>query len=118
PAGATNIRMQYTADNLAEVYLNGKEVARSTEWTALHKIDLSSHARPGKENAIAVRVTNTGSSANSAGLILTILADIDGKPAFTLITDQTWQSSRAPEDSAWPESLLKESTETAKWEGV
>jgi len=71
-----------TCDNEFTLFVNGRRVIESKNWTAPAKFDLAKHLRKGR-NVIAVQATNT--AAGAAGFILrSKLGD------SWLLTDDTW----------------------------
>ena len=71
-----------TCDNKFTLFVNGRRVIESKDWTAPAKFDLAKHLRKGR-NVIAVQATNI--AAGAAGFILrSKLGD------SWLLTDDTW----------------------------
>ena len=71
-----------TCDNEFTLFVNGRRVIESKDWTAPAKFDLAKHLRKGR-NVIAVQATNI--AAGAAGFILrSKLGD------SWLLTDDTW----------------------------
>src|SRR5262249_11582133 len=59
-----------TADNEFELFINGKEVAKGTDWRQLQMHDITDVLQPGR-NTIAIRVKNN--DAGAAGLAARVI---------------------------------------------
>src|SRR5690606_625992 len=55
-------------------------------------------------------------TANSAGFIAALRIPTKSGEDFLLVTDDTWECSRAPEGPGWNAEWLSSATEPAKWE--
>jgi len=83
-----------TADNLYEVYLNGKFVGQSShnpnEWNKAKRFDIANLLNAG-DNTVAIEAANT--APGPAGLLMKLVARLaDGQEAV-LVTDSTWKCS-------------------------
>lgn len=103
----------FTADNSFELFLNGKSVGKSDNWSAPVKLDVTDSLAAGK-NIVAVKAANGGSGPNPAGAIGEIvLVAADGKPAAMLSTDDSWQVSDS-EVAGW----LKSDFDASSWKAA
>ena len=75
-----------TADNELELYVNGKQVAKSDEWGQPVVIDVTSVLEIGN-NVIAARAANTGSAA---GFIAKLTLDYGRGDPDVIVTDTSW----------------------------
>ena len=82
-----------TADNQFVLWFNGKQVGNGSQWQDLHKIDLSSHIKNGK-NIIAIEAENIGNEPNPAGLIGTLHLQFSDGDEITLNTNPEWRVSK------------------------
>src|SRR5580700_4772578 len=73
----TRAKLTGTCDNEMIVFLNGKEVLRSDDWSHPVAAEVSGNLQVGK-NVIAVRAKNDESSA--AGLLLKLEIEAKGQP--------------------------------------
>lgn len=82
-----------TCDNSFELWINGKSVAKSDNWTAPVQIEVTESLVAGI-NVVALKAANGGSGPNAAGMIGEIVVfSGDGKPVATLSTDDSWRVS-------------------------
>jgi putative heme-binding domain-containing protein len=79
-----------TADEHAEIYLNGTRAAGANGFTNAATLDVTSFIRSGT-NILALRVTND--SGQAAVRLMLELAFADGKQRW-LVTDSSWLASR------------------------
>lgn len=89
PEGVTTARLVFTCDNEGVVFVNGAEVARSTDWEEVTVVDV---AGLGRDNVIAVEATNTG---GPAALACWVLWTDQGGGARELVTDPNWRVTTA-----------------------
>lgn len=103
-------RLLITADDLADVFLNGNLVKKKTSgWAQMESISLAEQLRAG-DNVLGIEVTNRGSLG---GLIAWVnVVAKDGSYTLTL-TDSTWKASSEAspdwmkvsfDDSSWPDA--------------
>jgi hypothetical protein len=79
-----------TCDNEYRLYVNGREVAKDTDWPTLEAVPLTAHLKTG-DNSIVVIAKNAGSGPNAAGLFFQAhLKFADGKEQ-TVASDKTWR---------------------------
>lgn len=93
PAHARGVRLVFTCDNECTVWLDGRQVARSTEWEKLTVLDLDD--LPAGEHALAVHGRNTGSCAALA--LWLVWTDPAGE-RHALVTDREWRLAAAAAD--------------------
>lgn len=79
-----------TADNEFELFINGKEVAKGTDWRQLQMHDITEVLQPGR-NTIAIRVKNN--DAGAAGLAARVIVKQVGGTFEGFSTDSTWKTS-------------------------
>ena len=98
-----------TADNFATVELNGKTVAKITQWESGKIVDLKALLVPGL-NELKVLAENGGSGMNPAGVICKVTINLADGNVIEIVSDKLW--SVAP-DSKTGEVLLV--NEIAPW---
>ncbi|GAB4133340.1 MAG: hypothetical protein Kow0040_15490 [Thermogutta sp.] len=86
-----------TADNFAQVFVNGQSVGRANNFRAAADLDVLGSLRPGK-NVLAVEVENAGDSPNPAGLLVRLSVELDDGRTVLLLSDDTWKSSSQAAD--------------------
>lgn len=90
-----------TADNLYEVYLNGKFVGESTgnpnDWNRPKRFDVAALLNAG-DNTIAVGAANT--APGPAGLLMRLVVKLADGQEVALVTDSAWKFSPR-EQSNW-----------------
>ncbi len=77
-----------TCDNEMTVWLNDKQVMRSTTWEQPVKANVSKHLKPGA-NRLVVRVGNQGSAA---GLAVKLVLQGEDKKSSYVISDKSWRA--------------------------
>lgn len=109
PAQVTMAKVQVTADDTYEMFVNGKQVSSSTEvngWRTPEMVDLKPYLAQGR-NVIAVLARNVGSSA---GFLLEGGVQWPGG-SMDIASDDSWKAAgEAPEgwmasgfdDATWP----------------
>ena len=105
PASA---RLDATCDNVMTVWINGNEVAKSSNWSAPASVDVLKFLKADGKNIISVLAENQGTSA---GFILRLnLVSADGTETQVMTGDGDWKISDkesggwqdlAFDDSAW-----------------
>ena len=99
--------LHITCDNRYRVWLNERQVGGGTTWEAVDVIDVSRHARPGR-NVLAVEARN---DSGPAGLVAQLVVREESGRKTVVLSDGVWRASaersegwRRPEfdDSAWP----------------
>lgn len=113
----------FAADNTARLLVNGKEVAKATDWTKPKVADLRPHLKKGANIFAIAAVNNTKenkpppanvppkeSDANAGGLIF--YAQLrDGARVLDFVSDGSWQSS-TNEQKGWETAAF---TSAAAW---
>lgn len=89
-ANAEAAEVHLTADNEFELFVNGKPVAKGTDWRQLQVHDITDLLLPGR-NTVAVRVDNK--DAGSAGLAARVIVKQVGGTFEGFSTDDTWKTS-------------------------
>ncbi len=91
----TRARLRFTADNEAVVRLNGREVAKSTEWSQITETDATALVHAGL-NRIEASVTNpsvSGATMNPGGLLLALeLEGSDGNRV--VVSNALWSCAK------------------------
>ncbi len=113
----------FSADNTAKLFVNGKEVAKATEWSTPKAADIRAHLKKG-ENVFAIAAVNNTkenkpppanvppkeSDANAAGLVF--YAQLrDGTRVLDFASDASWVCS-TNEEKGWETGAF---TNIAAW---
>ncbi len=104
----------FTVDNASKVSLNGKQVAKSSDWNRLETVDLGKQLRPGT-NTLLVEATNQGRGA--AGLIGELLVSFESGKPIRIRTSGAWQSSKQA-DEAWQKARVLGKYGVSPWGDV
>ncbi|MBM3860228.1 MAG: hypothetical protein FJ395_11330 [Verrucomicrobia bacterium] len=117
--------LHVTADNLYEVYLNGKFVGESSrnpnEWNKPKKFDVANLLNAG-DNTIAIEAANT--APGPAGLLMKLVVKLADGQEVALVTDSTWKFSLDEEknwqqpdfnDQAWKTAGIVANFGDAPW---
>jgi putative heme-binding domain-containing protein len=91
--GSTSARLIATCDNEFTLWLNGQEVARSTEWQQPVTADVQKHLKPGA-NVLLAEVINHG---GAAGFVMKLAMQTDKEPRY-VVTDETWTVSEKKDE--------------------
>ena len=100
-----------TADDHADVYVNGQQVARIETWRKLHRLDVTPHIKPGQRNVIAIAVDNDPRSPG--GLVGRLRVEFERTEAAVFDIDESWKVSTGEgpgwrekdfDDSKWPKA--------------
>jgi hypothetical protein len=103
------VHLRITADNECDVFVNGADVGKTTDWQSPVALDVSLFVHPGRINVIAVMARNTSSQDGNDRGIIGELDDLsDGGSKVVIVTDKTWRSSKV-ERSGWPATLYDDS---------
>jgi hypothetical protein len=81
-----------TCDNEFTLFINGREVDRSTEWTQLHSIPLHTMLKKG-DNQIAAICKNAGDSPNAAGFYFACQLMFETGDPMHIVSDASWKWS-------------------------
>lgn len=97
PGGATGARLFAAGDDAVTVYLDGKEVAATTDWQkpAFKDVsaDLSNESSPrikGGRHVLAAKGTNARSKA---GVLVRLVVESGNGDPVVVATDETWRAS-------------------------
>lgn len=82
-----------TCDNGFVVYVNGREVERSDDWTQPKAVSLRPHLRKG-DNTILVVASNAGGSPNPAAFIFQAELRLTDGSQVRWVTDDSWEWSQ------------------------
>ena len=96
PPQTWNSRLTVTADDAAEVFLNGVLVARCTDWHNPSRSEVTVRLFQG-ENVLAVKARNKPAANEPRGLLVHL--NVGGELNF--VSDGTWLSS-TNEEANWP----------------
>ncbi|MFM8983553.1 MAG: glycosyl hydrolase, partial [Spartobacteria bacterium] len=100
PASIEAAKLLIAADNSFVAWVNGKEVAKGSDWKSPQEVSITPHLKTG-ENVLAVAVTNP--EAGPAGLVAALMLDAkDGKQQL-IPTDASWLAGSS-EAAGWRES--------------
>jgi alpha-L-rhamnosidase len=94
-------RLLISADNEAEIFLNGQKLGETSNWQVAATFDLAAHLPPGAENMLTLAATNTGNRPNPAGVAAWVKIDLADGSTIEFVTDGRWQS-RASIDRSPP----------------
>ena len=81
-----------TCDNEFTLFINGREVDRSSEWTQLHSIPLHNLLKKG-DNQISVICKNAGDSPNAAGFYFASQWVFASGEPMTIVSNASWKWS-------------------------
>ncbi|UCG15984.1 MAG: hypothetical protein JSV19_11890 [Phycisphaerales bacterium] len=88
-----------TADNVFELFVDGRKTASGDNWSRLWKIDLTDRLGPGFRQ-LAVAARNGADHPNPAGLIGRLRVDFEQGPPLTIDIDGNWKTS-SREQAGW-----------------
>jgi alpha-L-rhamnosidase len=119
-------KMVMTVDDQFELYVNGKQVAKSEAvtdaWKELQEFDLRAHLVPG-DNLIAVKGNNKGGPAGVLGRLALQLES----GGLDIVTDKSWKAINELQpawqkpgfdDSAWPAAREFAAAGEGPWHGL
>ncbi len=81
-----------TCDNEFTLFINGRERARSTEWTQLQSIPLHTWLKQGDNQIVAV-CKNAGNTPNAAGFYFVSQLFFESGDPMTIVSDASWKWS-------------------------
>ncbi len=114
-ADVAKARIYMVADNKSQIYLNGQHLGNHDDWSVLKTLETGNLIKAGAPNWLSIKVSNSGSTANSAGLAAVVQIPVADGSIFSEFTNDKWETSRAPDSEGWPAALANETTETAQW---
>src|SRR5262249_53464292 len=96
----TGARLYGTCDNEMTVFLDGKQVLSSDDWTTPAFKDVTDVFRADKgkgdgRHVLPVRAHNTD---GPAGLLLKLEVETRNRQTTTVVTDETWRAAAKPAD--------------------
>ena len=86
-------RLEMTADNACEAWLNGKPAGQADNFHVVVTSDVRDLLRPG-DNLLAVEASNSSDAPNPAGLIASLHIEYADGQSTTLVTDGRWQTAQ------------------------
>src|SRR5688572_10445104 len=92
PPQTWNSRLTVSADERAEIFLNGVLIARCTDWRQPSRSEVTVRLNQG-ENVIAVKAENKSTAGDSRGLLVHL--NVGGNLNF--VSDSSWLSSTTEE---------------------
>ncbi len=113
---------QFTADNRADLYINGKEAGRAGTWQQLSQFTVTDLVHAG-QNTVAIRAHNQGAAA---GLLAAFKVELEGGDSVYLGTGPGWRvTTQAAEGwetradiAAWRGALKIAAYGAAPWGAV
>lgn len=87
-------------DNEATVWINGRQVARNTDWNQASKANVSRQLKPG-QNVIAIEAKNKGAGAG----VVAQLTLVQGAIKTKVVTDGSWVMN-ATAVTGWQSNLV------------
>jgi putative heme-binding domain-containing protein len=100
-SGVKAARLKASCDNVGTVFVNGKQVASSSEWQQPMDVDVAKHLVDG-ENTITAKVGNQGGVA--AFVLKLAVRGQDGSTVH-VVTDDSWVAAKEAADSETKVSL-------------
>ena len=107
PAAIEAVNAWFTADNRAELFLNGEAAASIETYNEVRAVDLTGRVRAG-ENIVAIAARNNGAAPNPAGLLAAVEVRFKDGTILVKGTDVTWRSS-AQADEGWMSGAFNDS---------
>jgi hypothetical protein len=117
PAGRTvlSARLEVTADNSFAASLNGGVVAEGDNFHQIFDVDVAGAMRSGS-NLLEVRVENSGSAPNPAGLIGALVLKFSDGSEQAVLSDATWQSATPePAGAGWKPAQILGAANMGPW---
>ncbi len=97
-------RLEMTADNACEAWLNGKPAGQAGNFHVVVTSDVRDLLQPG-DNLLAVEASNSSDAPNPAGLIASLRIEYADGQSTTLVTDGQWQTAQhAPKN--WRDAAI------------
>ncbi len=95
-----NASVLISVDHAYVLHLNGREIAKGSNWEKVDKLDVKEFLKIG-ENTIAIEGINEGSIANPAGILFAMKIDFDQGEGLTVDSDESWKSYADTPDNGW-----------------
>lgn len=105
-SAVSQAKITATADNVFELYINGKKVGSDSDWTSIEVYDITKLVKKGP-NVIAVKATDTGSDLGAL-IVEGAFTYPDGDTTI-FGTDKTWKMSLA-EKRGWTSAGFNDSS--------
>ncbi len=106
-AAVEAVKAWFTADNRAELFINGEAAASIETYNEVRAVDLTGLVRAG-ENVVAIAARNNGAVDNPAGLLAAFEVRFTGGTTLTKGSDASWRSSAQAEEG-WKSSSFDDS---------
>jgi alpha-L-rhamnosidase len=87
--------LRFTADNSAELFVNGKKAGAASDFHAASEVDVTGLLKNGT-NLLAASVSNAGTDPNPAGLIVFLQVEFNQGDPLEVVTDSKWFTSTSP----------------------
>ncbi len=119
----SKLALDVTADNAVALYLDGKPVARSSDWRVAKAVEATLNAGP---HVLAAEVTNDAPGAagfllrgalHPLGQVAPVHTDSSWKAAGSVPRGEGWRKVEF-DDSAWGQAVDLGPLETPPWKGV
>jgi hypothetical protein len=99
PADLGAASVIFTADNHADVHVNGHYLGSANAFSSLYELSILPYLQPGT-NAVCIEARNAGTDSNPAGLVaLVLLRDGAGAVTQYIHTDREWRCAGEAPDS-------------------
>ena len=115
--------LQFTADDAAEVFINGSAAGRADDWRTCVTLDVKKYLTPGK-NVLALRYVNKDSFGGTLAELYVQYAD---GSCERINTDNNFRCGTSPapgwnlpdfDDSDWPRAVEQEPPPAPPWRNV
>lgn len=97
-SGVSAARLFAAGDDALRIFIDGKQVLETTSWQSPGFADVSRALDlddPQKRHVLSIEATNGGSAA---GALIRLDLDSGWRDAWSIVTDDTWQVSAAPQE--------------------
>lgn len=119
----TGAKLFASCDNEMTVFINGKKVLESKNWSTPSFADVLQHVKRG-QNVIAVRAKNSGSLA---GLLAKLVLESSESKPLVISTNASWKAREKPaedwktlkfKDKAWSDSTVIGTLGDKPWDSI
>ncbi len=100
--GIKTATLQYTCDNGAEAFLNGKALPKNPDWQQPTTVELKKLLRAGA-NELVIKASNVG---GSAGLVAKLLVETEDLKRILVETDGTWEATPTGSEAWKPATIV------------
>ncbi|NJM36851.1 MAG: DUF1080 domain-containing protein [Akkermansiaceae bacterium] len=90
PSNILNAIITVACDDEQRLFLNGKDIGKSTDWANPPSYDVTANLKPGGRNVIALECTNRHASA---GMALRLSITLKEGERLNIISDGNWKCS-------------------------